>query len=198
MSKIYTKSGDSGITRTIKNTVPKYHMDIEIVGDLDELNSWLGKVRSVIKNIRGTNQIEFQDMLLNNINLLKTIQNSIFLLGSLVAGFDAQDIDNTNELIQLLNKIENAIDEISKLLPELKNFILPGSGMENADIHIARSVCRRVERNFVKFVDNIVEQDTQNLFKEYIKLLNRLSDYLFMLARYISYILNEEEITWNN
>jgi len=198
MNKIYTKSGDSGITRTIKNTVPKYHIDIEIVGDLDELNSWLGKVLSVIKSIKGINQIESQDMLLNNISLLKTIQDSIFLLGSLVAGFDAQDIDKTNELIKLLNRIENTIDEISKLLPELKNFILPGSGIENADIQIARSVCRRVERNFVKFVDNIVEQDTQNLFKEYIKLLNRLSDYLFVLARYVSYILNEEEIIWNN
>lgn len=179
--KIYTKTGDKGKTSLIGGTkVSKSHLRIETYGTVDELNSWLGLVNDHMT------EPEVK-------TFIKYIQDRLFTIGALLAtdpdkGTKMKIPDLHEEDVKLL---ENKMDEMDAVLPEMKFFIIPGGHVAVSHCHIARCVCRRAERL-------CVEMQEQDAFVEPLVLqyLNRLSDYLFMLARYVGHQLQVEEIPW--
>jgi cob(I)alamin adenosyltransferase len=179
--KIYTKTGDKGSTSLIGGTkVPKSHFRIEAYGTIDELNSWIGLVRDQF-NKKKTQKI------------LSEIQDRLFTIGSSLACDPAKEtklkIPDLKEAdVQLLEK---EIDRMNEKLPEMKSFLLPGGDVAVSTTHIARCVCRRAERLCVGILES-------NSYIEplVIQYLNRLSDYLFVLARYIGKELKVKEIPW--
>ena len=179
--KIYTKTGDLGKTSLIGGTkVSKGNMRIETYGTVDELNSYLGLV--------GDNCADAHSK-----NILKEIQDRLFTIGSsLACDPDKEQKMKIPDLKEAdMEFLENEIDKMNEMLPEMKFFILPGGHVAISTTHIARCVCRRAERLCVNMQE-------QKLFIEprIIKYLNRLSDYLFILARYIGYLLKVPESPW--
>lgn len=179
--KIYTKTGDKGQTSLIGGTkVSKSNIRIDSYGTVDELNSFIGLVRDYVSDeaLKAT---------------LKEIQDRLFTIGSSLA------CDPEKEPLMKLpdlkeddvKELENEIDKMNDILPPMKNFILPGGHVAVSTTHITRCVCRRAERLCVGMLegDSFVEPLV-------IKYLNRLSDYLFVLARYIAHLLKVEEIAW--
>src|SRR5215210_1811142 len=179
--KIYTKTGDLGRTSLIGGTkVPKSNIRIESYGTVDELNSFIGLAGDYLPD----NAIK---------GVLKEIQDRLFTIGSSLACDPDKELlmkipDLKEEDVRLL---ENEMDKMIEILPAMKNFILPGGHVAVSTVHITRCVCRRAERLCVGmkesgvFIDPLV-----------IQYLNRLSDYLFVLARYIGHINNVKEIVW--
>ncbi len=177
--KIYTKTGDSGVTSLIGGTrVPKHHLRIETYGTVDELNSNIGMIRDLINNK-------------NDVQVLKEIQDRLFTIGSHLAsdpGKSRMKIPDLN--VSDVTLLENEMDTMNEVLPELKSFILPGGHVTSSWCHLARCVCRRCER----LVSHLQEESQVN---ELILIyLNRLSDYLFMLARKILFDEKRSEIEW--
>jgi cob(I)alamin adenosyltransferase len=177
--KIYTKTGDKGETSLIGGKrVPKYHERIEAYGTVDELNSYIGLIRDLEVN----QHIKY---------LLIEIQDRLFTLESLLA----EDLEtSTRVLPQLFEKdillLENEIDEMNNKLPVLTSFILPGGHPIVSHCHIARCICRRAERLTIRLAENYPISDLV------IKYLNRLSDFLFVLARKIGNDLGAKEEIW--
>jgi cob(I)alamin adenosyltransferase len=166
--KIYTKTGDKGLTSLIGGTrVPKHHLRIESYGTVDELNSYIGLI--------GDQNISEHDK-----DILKHIQDRLFTIGaSLAADPEKSKMvipDLKDEDIELL---EHEMDIIDEQLPPLKHFILPGGSNTISFCHIARCVCRRAERVTVHLAEESPVDEKVNIY------LNRLSDYLFTLARKI-------------
>ena len=184
--KIYTKTGDQGTTSLFGATrVPKHHIRIESYGTVDELNSYLGLLRD--QGLDGHNE----DMILK-------IQERLFTVGSMLAtepqkatlksGKDRLDINKISETdIELL---EQEMDRMNEELPPLTHFILPGGHQTVSFCHVARGVCRRAERLATALYDN------EPFDPRILKYLNRLSDYLFVLARKLSKNLKAKEIQW--
>ena len=180
-SKIYTKTGDLGKTSLIGGTkVAKSHIRIESYGTVDELNSYIGLVSDHIDH----NHSKI---------ILREIQDRLFTIGSsLACDPDKEPLMKIPDLKEAdVVMLEKEIDKMNEELPAMKSFILPGGHVAVSTAHIARCVCRRAERLCVNmqqhevFVDPLV-----------IKYLNRLSDYLFVLARYIGHLLGIGEIPW--
>ena len=179
--KIYTKTGDLGKTSLIGGTkVPKSHLRIESYGTIDELNSWIGLTSD-----------QFTDE--PSKTVLKEIQDRLFTIGaSLACDPDKEPLMKIPDLKEVdVELLEKEIDTMNETLPVMKSFILPGGHPAVSTTHITRCICRRAERLCV----NMQEQD---LFVDplVIKYLNRLSDYLFVLARYAGHLLNVAEIAW--
>ena len=178
--KIYTKVGDKGTTSLIGGTkVLKSDLRIEAYGTIDELNSYLGLCNDLLMNDHSK-------------KVLKEIQDRLFTIGSSLACDPEKEPkmkipDLKEEDVSLLEK---EIDKMNEGLPVMKNFILPGGHVTVSHIHIARCICRRAERCCVR----LNEQAKEDVL--ILKYLNRLSDYLFVLARYASHLLNAEEIVW--
>jgi cob(I)alamin adenosyltransferase len=164
--KIYTKTGDKGFTSLIGGTrVPKHHLRIESYGTVDELNSYIGLIRD-------------QEISDHDKALLKQIQDRLFTIGSSLAA----DPEKSRMIIPDLNltdieMLEKEMDAINEQLPELRHFILPGGSNMISYCHIARCVCRRAERLTVHLAQESAVDEKVNIY------LNRLSDYLFTLAR---------------
>lgn len=177
--KIYTKTGDKGLTSLIGGTrVTKHHIRIEAYGTVDELNAHIGLIRD--QHIRG----EYKEM-------LKEIQDRLFTIGSLLASDPERSKMKLPDLLPSdAEKLEHEIDKMNAELPELRNFILPGGHTIVSYCHLARCVCRRAERLTV----HLAEQSW--VPNELIIYLNRLSDYLFVLARKIGAELHAEEYPW--
>ncbi len=177
--KIYTKKGDEGKTSLIGGTrVSKAHMRIDAYGTVDELNSYIGWVRDLADG--------FADK-----NLLIEIQDRLFTIGSHLASdpeTSQMKLPEMNEANIVL--LENAMDEMDAQLPEMKSFVLPGGHQAVSCTHVARCVCRRAERLTVLLNDN------QAVDPLILKYLNRLSDYLFVLSRFLSMKLGAEETPW--
>ncbi|MFI5154616.1 MAG: cob(I)yrinic acid a,c-diamide adenosyltransferase [Chitinophagales bacterium] len=180
-TKIYTKTGDNGKTSLLGGTkVPKSHARIESYGNVDELNSFLGLLGDYVtdKEIRGQ---------------LREVQDRLFTIGSTLA--TDPEKGPGSKIPQLVEEdisfLEKRIDSMNEELPPMKSFILPGGHHVVSTAHICRAVCRRAERSTValhetgSFVDPLV-----------IKYLNRLSDYFFVLSRFIAKQLKVEEILW--
>jgi len=179
--KIYTKTGDAGLTSLIGGTkVPKSHLRIESYGTIDELNAQIGFANDLIQH--------------EKINkMLKEIQDRLFTIGSSLAvdpeKEPAMKIPDLTEADVIF--LEAQIDAMDEELPPMKSFVLPGGHLAVSSLHICRCVCRRAERICVFlqeegiFIDPLV-----------IKYVNRLSDYLFILSRYVGHILNIPEIPW--
>lgn len=180
-SKIYTKTGDLGKTSLIGGTkVPKSHIRIETYGTVDELNSYIGLLSDHLNN----REIKI---------LLKEIQDRLFTIGSsLACDPDKEPLMKIPDLKEEdVHLLENEIDRMNDDLPVMKNFILPGGHPTVSTAHITRCVCRRAERLCVNMKEHDVFVDPL-----VIKYLNRLSDYLFVLARYIAHLLDVAEIAW--
>lgn len=181
MAKIYTKTGDNGTTGLIGGTrIPKSHIRIETYGTIDELNSHIGLVAD-------HSQDEHAKL------TLKEIQDRLFTIGSSLAcdpekepRMKIPDLKETD--VELLEK---EMDNMNEQLPEMKFFILPGGHPSVSITHIARCICRRAERLCVQ-----IQQDEIFIEPLVIKYINRLSDYLFVLARFIAHQLGIEEIAW--
>lgn len=184
--KIYTKTGDDGTTGLFGGTrVPKHHMRIESYGTVDELNSWLGLIRD--QNIPDQYKRE-----------LIGIQEQLFTVGAILATDpDKAVLKNGKERLNIphislkeIEFLERSIDEMDSQLPEMTHFILPGGHTTVSYCHIARTVCRRAERMSTLLFEN------QSFNASVLSYLNRLSDYLFVLARKLSYVLQADEIKW--
>lgn len=176
--KIYTKTGDAGETGLFGGRrLPKSHIRIETYGTVDELNSYLGVVRdsSNDEHIR---------------KILKAIQDRLFAVGADLATDPAKKQTPPDIKESDIELLENEIDAMNDALPELKNFILPGGYSSVSFCHVARCVCRRAERLAVALS---MEEEVDPLVMKY---LNRLSDYLFTLARKIGQNVGAEEVVW--
>lgn len=179
--KIYTKTGDLGKTSLIGGTkVAKSHLRIESYGTVDELNAHIGLVNDMIGDSK-TN------------SMLREIQDRLFTIGSSLAcdpdketGMKIPDLEEKD-----IENLEHEIDRMNDGLPEMKSFILPGGHITVSNIHIARCICRRAERICVQLQENSLFVDPL-----VIKYLNRLSDYLFVLSRFIGQLLQVPEIPW--
>ena len=177
--KVYTKKGDKGQTQLLGGSiVDKDHVKLECYGTIDELNSFIG-------NICDQDLKEFHKEILLN------IQNQLFNLGSVISFDGIKDkIKLPNITSKNIEMLEKAIDKMEESLPMLKNFILPSGHPTTSKCHIARTVCRRAERNLVTLSKT---SEIDNLHLQY---LNRLSDYLFVLSRAVLKENNAEEIEW--
>ena len=177
--KIYTKTGDKGETSLLGGArVPKYHLRIEAYGTVDELNSYLGLIRD-------------QEIEKNTKEFLISIQNNLFVIGSHLAkepGKDKVKIPAIAE--EMIVELENKMDEMNEVLPDMKFFVLPGGHQAVSHCHIARCVCRRAERICVHLS---TESEVDPIITKY---LNRLSDYLFVLSRKLTQDFDAEEIPW--
>jgi cob(I)alamin adenosyltransferase len=177
--KVYTKKGDKGTTQLIGGKrVPKNHDRIDAYGTVDELNSYMGLLRD-------------QSVRKETHELIITIQNKLFTIGALLANQD----DNNKMKLPLIDEkdvtlLENEIDKMNESLPEMRFFILPGGHTTVSFCHIARCVCRRAERLTIQIDEDVLQIEI------ILKYLNRLSDYLFVLSRYLSKNLDATEIPW--
>ena len=180
-SKIYTKTGDGGTTSLLGGTkVPKSHLRIETYGTIDELNSFIGALNDQLADAASR-------------KTLREVQDRLFTIGSSLACDPKKEPkmklpDLEEEDVSFL---EQEIDRMNVQLKPMKSFILPGGHPTVSAAHVARCVCRRAERNCVAmmqqemFVDPLV-----------IRYLNRLSDHLFVIARYTAFLLGVDEIEW--
>lgn len=184
--KIYTKTGDLGTTSLFGGTrVAKHHLRIESYGTLDELNSWLGLLRD-------------QEIDTHSKTILQLIQEMLFTVGAILATDpEKSTLKNGKQRLSIerirqedITLLEQEIDTMNLQLPEMTHFILPGGHTVVSYCHIARTVCRRAERLTTHL------HEVAPLEATVIPYLNRLSDYLFVLARKLSQDLKAEEIKW--
>ena len=177
--KIYTKKGDEGETSLFGGTrLPKNDIRIEAYGTVDELNSFIGMIRN-------------SKLDAHTEKIIVTIQEDLFTIGAMLASDNhsgkAKIPKIQEESIALL---ENEIDKMEENLSPMKNFILPGGNPVVSACHISRSICRRAERTVITLSKNNVVD------KNIIRYLNRLSDYLFVLARKVTKDFGAKEISW--
>ncbi len=179
MSKIYTKTGDKGTTSLIGGTrLPKDHIKIEAYGSVDELNAWIGVLADAPENKERN-------------AFLKEIQDRLFTIGAELASEPEQNKKKLPELFETdIEVLEKEMDVYNEKVPTLRAFVLPGGHPLVSFAHVARTVCRRSERQVIRLSH---EEDVNPLI---IKYLNRLSDYLFVLSRKITEEQNAPEIAW--
>jgi cob(I)alamin adenosyltransferase len=173
LTQIYTRTGDDGSTGMADGTrVAKDDLLVHVMGEVDELNSQLAVVACHAAD-------DFTES-------IRTIQNELFNVGAELT------LGETMIKQENIDWLEQSLDEINQSLTPLKEFILPGGGLAASHCHVARTVCRRVERSLVSL-------DRQsNLNKHLLAYINRLSDYLFVLARAISKQEGADEVYWQS
>lgn len=184
--KIYTKTGDEGTTALFGGTrVKKYNLRIDSYGTVDELNAYIGLIKD-------------QDIDEATKDSLLKIQNELFTLGAMLATPpEKETLKSGKERLNIpkvdsksIQFLENEIDTMDSELPQMTHFILPGGHQAVSFCHVARCVCRRAERLCVEL------NDEEAINSDILKYLNRLSDYLFVLARMLSKQLQVDEIKW--
>lgn len=180
-NKIYTKQGDKGQTSLLGGSrVSKYHEKIQAYGTLDELNAFIGLLRDQPGICEETEQFLFD------------IQKKIFAAESIVAVDNEQLKEQLPEITQQdTKKLEIAIDTMNEELADLKNFILPGGHLSVSYAHVARTVCRRAERLVLQ------ANDSYAVDHQIIIYLNRLSDYFFVLGRFLAMKNDVPENKWS-
>lgn len=187
MPKLYTKTGDKGTTCLYDmRSVSKSNIIIDFLGDLDELSAHIGLLCAflgdkVIPIMSPKKQVkDWEKVFDNEVSLLRKIQSKLLDIGSNIATTN-KDKRTTHITPEDVKELENQIDECEKHNEPLREFILPGVKPHDAQIHVCRSVCRRVERKLVALLDNNVDVN-----QEILQYINRLSDYFFALARNVS------------
>lgn len=192
---IYTKTGDNGTTSLVGGRrVKKYDQRVETYGTVDELNAHIGMLATMMrdKSIDLEMAFDVREQFENCYKQLKTVQNKLFVIQTLLA---TEDEDTYNKLPQLddnaTDEMEAWIDDIDKRLPALKSFVIPGGTTISAQAHIARTVCRRAERQIVRLAE---EENIEEKIKKYI---NRTSDYLFVISRFALILENKAENFWS-
>jgi cob(I)alamin adenosyltransferase len=181
--KIYTKTGDNGTTRLVDGScVEKFNPRVEAYGTVDELNSYLGLLHNDLVSLK----------MLSSSQIIHHIQHKLFVIGSLLATEKNETFRNLPQITNAdIEYLENKIDQLATELPPLKNFILPAGHSASVKAHYSRTICRRSERRAAE----VLNQDPKNSFV--LIYLNRLSDYLFTLARYINLKTNTTEVIWD-
>ncbi len=182
-AKIYTKTGDKGTTRLVDGScVEKFNPRVEAYGTVDELNSYLGVVRSHLQ----------RSAPLANLDLVfEKIQSELFNVGSLLACADSATLKMLPQIEEShIEFIEKEIDRLSAELPALKNFILPAGHEAAAHLHMARTICRRAERRSAEIANADSNYATCLIY------LNRMSDFLFVAARWANLKNNHPEVLW--
>lgn len=183
MTKIYTKTGDKGVTSLVGGVrISKADIRLDAYGTVDELNSFIGLLISMM------DETEYK-------GLLRFIQHKLFSLGSYLA----TDLERTafpiesHISVENVRRLEQAIDEINASLPPLDGFILPGGSSPASVCHVCRTVCRRAERR----IQALEESLSYGLDEQAKCFVNRLSDYLFVLSRRLNNLAGESEIYWD-
>lgn len=189
--KIYTKVGDKGNTSLYDGSnVSKSDIIIDCIGDLDELNSDIGLS---IEYIKTSGLFKYDNS--TYLDILISIQSQLFDLGSLIA--HPKNTKKKSTLTfdvnkEFINNLEKAIDDMTEKIPKLTNFILPGGSLSVASIHKNRTICRRVERKMVA----IDKHEDFSIEDNCLAYINRLSDFLFTLARYVAFSNKIEEVIY--
>lgn len=190
--KIYTKTGDKGLTGLIDGKrIPKSDIRIIAYGSIDELNSYIGLSISLLsqhRNNNNKNNQSFSDIIVT----LNRIQNELFIIGSDLADPDLSKPTSLRVQSTMITVLENDIDNYEKELSPITYFILPGGSVESSTLHIARSITRRAETNVSKLM---LKDIINNLVLIY---LNRLSDLLFVLSRTVNKRLQILDIAWKS
>jgi len=186
ITKVYTRTGDAGKTRLAGGQpVWKDSLRVEAYGTIDELNAALGVVRSLcLRETKGTVRTSVA-------RELHWMQNKLFDIGGLLATKPGQSFRNMPSIgAEDVTRIEVLIDGWQKELAPLREFILPGGGVMAGSLHLARTICRRAERRCVSLMRK------EGVDPSIIIFLNRLSDALFVFARWVAYRLGDEEVLW--
>lgn len=171
---IYTKTGDKGETSLASGArVPKTDVRIEAYGTVDELNSWIGLLRAGVQG---------SDQWMEGVqNQLEWIQNRLFNLGAALSEAPGEWIEEADVTL-----LEQWIDAMQTVVPKQHAFVLPAGGEAVCRCHICRTICRRAERKMI----------ASEASKTELKFINRLSDYLFVLSRYLGFKNDEKEAIW--
>ncbi|MGD2272060.1 MAG: cob(I)yrinic acid a,c-diamide adenosyltransferase [Desulfobacterales bacterium] len=186
--KIYTGSGDRGMTSLFSGErVKKSYERVETYGDVDELNSVLGTLIATLPEDSGELAKEIQH-----------IQSDLLSLGAWLATTpDSPSLAFITGISEAhVTRLELAIDRMMESLAPLRGFILPGGHISSGLAHIARTVCRRAERHILNLTRDYSGTESEKQFKRVIAFLNRLSDYLFVLARYCNHMTGLSDTTW--
>ncbi len=175
---IYTRKGDKGQTSLFDGTkVLKSHIRVEAYGTIDELNSSIGVAMAHM--VRGKTLIVR--------NELEKIQHDLLAIGSALAMPGSIPVPSIETRVK---DFEQHIDEMTGVMPELRNFIIPGGSKAGSLLHVARTIARRAERRIVEL------QDKEPIDEAIVKYINRLSDLLFTMARHVNFNESKREITW--
>jgi len=187
ITRVYTRTGDAGKTRLAGGQpVWKDHLRVEAYGTVDELNASVGLVR--VFNAEQVGRVPSADRLDEE---LRWVQHKLFDVGGILATVPGQRFKNMPQVTAAdVTRLERLIDECQKDLTPLKEFILPGGGRISGLLHHARTVCRRAERVCVRLAR------AEKADPQVVKFLNRLSDALFVLARWIAKTRGESEFLW--
>lgn len=186
--KVYTRTGDKGTTSLVGGKrVEKDNVRLQAYGTVDELNSWIGLVKATVTTTADAAK-QLSD---SQLSLLEWIQNKLFDLGSLLATepeskWQPKGLKETDT-----ERLERAIDQMEALLPEHHQFVLPGGNVASAQAQIARTVARRAERQMITLAGEAPVQE------EALRFVNRLSDYLFVLARTLNHTAGTPEVFWD-
>lgn len=182
-SNIYTRTGDKGMTSLVGGMrVPKNHTRIEAYGTIDELNADIGLLLSLLTDADDAKTLQF-------------IQHQLFAVGAYLATAPSASVPTPACYLEIghLSRLEEEIDRIDVDLPPLKGFILPGGSYPAAICHVCRTVCRRTERRIL----TLEATEGCEIDKKIKQFINRLSDYLFVLARKLNYFAQTNEIYWD-
>lgn len=185
LTKIYTRTGDDGTTGLANgNRVSKADQILVVMGDVDELNAHIGMILAHINSLPAAKVEDFNPITTS----LSTVQHLLFNVGGELAMPEYQGIVDEH-----ISWLESEIDSFNQDLPALKDFILPAGSQLVSQIHISRTVCRRAERQAV----NLQSINKTAISANALKLLNRLSDWLFVLSRYCAKVEGSKEVLWD-
>ena len=188
MFRIYTKMGDKGQSSLADGSrVPKYHKRLEAYGTLDELLSNLGLLKSLLSENEKTKKD-------SSLKAITRVQNELFAMSSETAHPSYETAKNKSFLIleEQIKNLEKEVDNWESFLKPLRNFLIPGSHSLSSSAHVSRTICRRAERALVLLGEE------EKIREELVKYVNRLSDWLFTLARYLDHLLEIEECLWES
>ena len=186
LDRIVTKSGDSGVTSiNPSKRISKNSNIVNFLGDLDELNAYIGTLKADLFIINST-----EDSLKDICGWITRIQHTLFDIGGTICSEDIEILDEKAVIF-----LEEIIHEINQDLPPLKEFVLPGGSQLGAKAHVSRTVCRRAERSLINLIENNPE------YKKYqnnsvLPYINRLSDFFFVLSRLLDRLYKLDEQTW--
>ena len=194
--KLYTKTGDNGMTSLCGGErVSKDDIRVEAYGTIDELNAHIGLLKSYLQSSHRSNinggECNHQDLSSSIISFLEEVQRELFVIGGELAK-DNSTLSKLPSVASLVMKLEGKIDEMNMSIPAQHEFIYPGGSLMSAQCHVCRTVCRRAERRIITL--SKVAQIPEEIFP----FMNRLSDYFFILSRYLNIKSDNSEKTWEN
>ncbi|OGH22284.1 MAG: ATP:cob(I)alamin adenosyltransferase [Candidatus Levybacteria bacterium RIFCSPHIGHO2_12_FULL_38_12] len=193
--KVYTKTGDKGITSLFGGKrVPKFSLRIEAVGTVDELSSAIGVVIAEIQKSKGKSQTlpaGRQDYSSKVKKMLNQVQHDLFDIGASIANPNPKYPKETSEFLEKrVQSFEKLIDKMAEVIPDFQCFILPGVGKTGSQLHVCRTIARRAERRIIELSEN------EKVTPDIIVYMNRLSDLLFTMARFINFKEKKKETIW--